>query len=153
MKKVIVLILAFAGLFFSCKKEVVPETEETVVVEDLALEECFMGILKKDTVSMTLNTKDGKFNFGKLSYHLFEKDKNEGEFSGKMKGDTLFADYNFMSEGVSSVREVAFLKKEDTFTEGYGEVVYDNNGKVIFKNTKALKFDGDIVLKKVDCKK
>ena len=154
MKKNIVLILVFVTICFSCKKEkvTVPEIEEAVVVEDFAPAECFMGILKKDTVSLTLNTKDSISKSGKLSYHFFEKDKNEGEFLGEMQGDTLFATYTFMSEGTPSVREVAFLKKGDTFTEGYGEVADDTKGKTIFKDKKTLKFDGNIVLKKVNCK-
>nr|WP_314895499.1 hypothetical protein [uncultured Flavobacterium sp.] len=57
-----------------------------------------------------------------------------------------------MSEGVFSVRQVAFLKKGDSYVEGYGDVVDDNKGKVTFKDTKQLKFEGNIVLSKVDCK-
>jgi hypothetical protein len=57
-----------------------------------------------------------------------------------------------MSEGVSSIREVAFLKKGSTYVEGYGDVVDDNKGKVTFKDTKQLKFEGNIVLSKIDCK-
>ena len=154
MKKSIVLILVFAAICFSCKKEqvTVPEIKEAILVQDSVFKECFIGILKKDSVSLTLITKNSISKSGKLSYRFFEKDKNEGEFSGEMKGDTLFAIYTFMSEGISSAREVAFLKKGDTFIEGYAEVVDNNEGKVIFKNRKTLRFDGNIVLKKVDCK-
>ena len=153
MKNSIVLILVFAGICSSCKKEKMtdPKVVEAVAVQDIVSNECYIGILKKDTVSLTFNTNDSIAKSGKLSYHFFEKDKNDGEFSGEMKGDTLFADYTFMSEGVSSIREVAFLKKGDTFTEGYGEIM-DNIGKVTFKDKKTLKFDGKIVLKKADCK-
>jgi hypothetical protein len=67
-----------------------------------------------------------------------------------MKGDTLVADYTFMSEGVSSVREVVFLQKDGTLIEGYGDVV-DANNKVSFKDKKKLKFDAKNTLTKVDC--
>ena len=143
-------------VFVSCKKE--KETEETpiapeeIVVEETVSEECYSAIIKKDTISMSLKVKGNLIASGKLSYKFFEKDKNEGTLVGEIKGDTLFAEYTFMSEGVSSIREVAFLKKGNTYVEGYGDVVDDNKGKATFKDTKQLKFEGNIVLSKVDCK-
>jgi hypothetical protein len=38
-----------------------------------------------------------------------------------MKGNTLFAEYKFLSEGTECIREVVFLKKENDFVEGYGD--------------------------------
>lgn len=143
-------------VFVSCKKE--KETEETtiapeeIVADETVSEECFSAIIKKDTISMYLNVKGNQIASGKLSYKFFEKDKNEGTLVGEIKGDTLFAEYTFMSEGVSSIREVAFLKKGNTYVEGYGDVVDDNKGKVTFKDAKQLKFEGNIILSKVDCK-
>ena len=156
MKKVILLGVVYMTVFVSCKKE--KETEETpiapeeIVVEETVSEECYSAIIKKDTISMSLNVKGNLIASGKLSYKFFEKDKNEGTLVGEIKGDTLFAEYTFMSEGVSSIREVAFLKKGNTYVEGYGDVVDDNKGKVTFKDAKQLKFEGNIVLSKVDCK-
>ena len=140
----------------SCKngktEEVVPAVHKEVVIEETVYEECYLGIHKKDTVSMSLNIKGNQVSSGELSYKFFEKDKNEGTLIGEMKGDTLFADYIFMSEGVTSVRQVAFLKNENIYTEGYGDIE-ENSKKTFFKNTKELKFDGKIILSKVDCKK
>jgi hypothetical protein len=156
MKKVILLGVVYMTVFVSCKKE--KETEETpiapeeIVVEETVSEECYSTIIKKDTISMSLNVKGNQIASGKLSYKFFEKDKNEGTLVGEIKGDTLFAEYTFMSEGVSSIREVAFLKKGNTYVEGYGDVVDDNKGKVTFKDAKQLKFEGNIILSKVDCK-
>ena len=156
MKKVIIVSWVLVGFFVSCKKEKTEEefsaVQESVVVGEIVTEECYIGILKKDTVLMSLKIKGNQVSSGELSYKFFEKDKNEGTFIGEMKGDTLFGDYTFMSEGVSSVRQIAFLKKGNTYTEGYGDI-QESNGKLIFKNTKQLKFDGKIVLSKTDCKK
>ncbi|TDE52936.1 hypothetical protein [Flavobacterium sp. GT3P67] len=156
MKKVILLSVVFMSVFVSCKKEKeieeAPVTSEEIVVEEPVSEECYSAIIKKDTVSMSLNIKGNQIASGKLSYNFFEKDKNEGTLVGEIKGDTLFAEYTFMSEGVSSIRQVAFLKKGNTYVEGYGDVVDDNKGKVMFKDTKQLKFEGNVVLSKVDCK-
>lgn len=156
MKKVIIASVILMGFFVSCKKDKtegeVSAEHETVAVEETVNEECYLGILKKDTVSMSLNIKGNLVSSGKLSYKFFEKDKNEGSLIGELKGDTLFADYTFMSEGISSVRQVVFLKKGNIYIEGYGDIE-ENNGKAFFKNTKQLKFDGKIFLSKVDCKK
>ena len=136
MKKVILLGVVFMTVFVSCKKE--KETEETtiapeeIVADETVSEECFSAIIKKDTISMYLNVKGNQIASGKLSYKFFEKDKNEGTLVGEIKGDTLFAEYTFMSEGVSSIREVAFLKKGNTYVEVYVYFVDDNKGKVSF---------------------
>lgn len=156
MKKVILLSVVFISVFVSCKKgkeiEEVAVPSEEIVVEEPVSEECYSAIIKKDTISMSLNIKGKEIASGKLVYNFFEKDKNEGTLVGEIKGDTLFAEYVFVSEGVSSIRQVAFLKKGNSYIEGFGDVVNDNKGKVTFKDTKQLKFEGNIVLSKVDCK-
>lgn len=158
MKKVILLGIVFISILVSCKKEKEKEKEDTldaaeeIVAEEPASQECYTAIIKKDTISMALNVQGDQVTSGKLSYNFYEKDKNEGALVGEIKGDTLFADYTFLSEGVSSVRQVVFLKKGNTYVEGFGDVVDDNKGKVTFKDKKQLKFEGNIVLAKVDCK-
>jgi hypothetical protein len=147
--KRIVLILALSCIFISCKKEEkvlkVPVKVETVS------QECYKGILKKDTVAMYLKLKGNQVTDGQLQYCLFEKDKNDGTLAGEIKGDTLFAVYTFQSEGKTSKREVAFLKKGQTYTEGFGETIVDPDGNPIFKNPRQLKFDGNMILAKTNC--
>jgi hypothetical protein len=156
MKKVIVSGLVFMSVLVSCKKEkqveTIPDALEKIVVEEAVSDECYSASIKKDTILMNLTIKGNEVTNGKLSYKFYEKDQNEGTLVGKLRGDTLIADYTFMSEGVSSVRQVAFLKKGNTYVEGYGDVVDDNKGKVTFKDIKQLKFEGKTVLSKVDCK-
>ena len=100
---------------------------------------------------MSFNVNSHQEVNGKLSYNIVGKDKNEGSLIGNMKGDTLIADYTFMSEGVSSIREVAFLQKDGAFIEGFGDVI-EANGKFSFKDKTKLKFDAKNTLTKVDCK-
>lgn len=87
---------------------------------------------------------------GDLMVDYYQKDKNNGTIQGQMKGDTLFADYRFLSEGTNSVREVAFLRKGNEWVEGFGEVE-EQNGKFVFKNKAALTFNNNMVLQKVSC--
>jgi hypothetical protein len=53
-------------------------------------------------------------------FKFYEKDSNKGVIDGKLNGDTLLADYKFMSEGIQSTRQVIFLIKDSNATEGYG---------------------------------
>ena len=154
MKKIVLSLLTLT-VFISCKKEKEPEivpTEEEKEVAVIPVQECYEGILKNDTISMAITVADDQSVTGKLNYKFFEKDKNEGTLTGQMKGDTLFGDYTFMSEGMTSVREVVFLKKGKLFTEGYGDVVDDNKGKITFKDKKKLFFDSKVVLVETECK-
>ncbi|MFE3866720.1 hypothetical protein ACFX5E_01370 [Flavobacterium sp. LS2P90] len=158
MKKVIVSYFVFLSVLVSCKKEkekeveIRPDESKNIVIEEPVSGECYSGSIKKDTILINLTIKGNQVTKGKLSYKFYEKDTNEGTMVGELRGDTLIADYTFMSEGVSSIRQVAFLKMGNTYVEGYGDVVDDNKGKVTFKDTKQLKFDGKTVLSKVDCR-
>lgn len=156
MKKVLILSTVLMGFIVSFKKEkpeeVIPVATEPLAIEETISEDCYQGVLKKDTISLSLNLKGNQISSGKLSYKFFEKDSNEGTLSGALKGDTLIADYTFMSEGTTSVRQVVFLKKGNAYIEGYGDII-DDNGKVRFKNTKQLNFDTKTILSKVECKK
>lgn len=147
-------LLAFTCLLviFACKKEPKPIVPpKPVAVEAPVSHECYRGILDKDTITMILELRGNEVTSGQLHYNFFEKDDNQGELTGLIVGDTLKAAYTFMSEGAATVREVAFLKKGKNYLEGYGEVIDDNHGNVSFKDTKKLRFDGKLVLKKIYC--
>jgi hypothetical protein len=82
-----------------------------------------------------------------LTYNIFEKDGNMGSLRGRVIGDTILAAYTFQSEGVTSVREVAFLKKDSILVEGFAPM--DEAGEH-FANRAELDFTG-IVLNAVNC--
>ena len=111
--------------------------------------QCYALTTDSDTVRMSL-TQQGSNVSGTLLYQLAGKDRNTGTVSGQMRGDTLLANYTFQSEGQESVREVAFLTKDDGFVEGYGPV-QEQNGKMIFTPNTPLTFELNRVLTKVTC--
>ena len=111
--------------------------------------ECYAYKTNKDSVYMRLKDSAGLIT-GNLNYNFYEKDSNKGSIIGRMNGDTLIADYTFMSEGMESVRQVAFLKKGNNLVEGYAESV-EKNGKMVFKRLDSLKF-GNLALSRVECK-
>ncbi|WP_221390733.1 lipocalin family protein [Dyadobacter sp. NIV53] len=110
---------------------------------------CYAYMGKKDTAFMHINIADSIVT-GNLKYAIFEKDSNDGTLQGKLKNDTLLANYTFVSEGVESVREVVFLKKGDDWLEGFGEVE-EKAGSVIFKDKTKLKFRNGMLFKMTEC--
>ncbi len=113
--------------------------------------ECYVNTKSKDSMLLHLTVKNNIVT-GNMNYQIAGKDKNKGTLQGEMRGDTLFADYTFMSEGTQSVRQVAYLKKDNSLLEGYGDVEEKGN-KMVFKNTGKLNFGKGVVLQKIDCKK
>lgn len=111
--------------------------------------QCFKSIKGSDTVYLKLE-KFPNVVTGSLVYDFHEKDGYTGSIDGVLKGDTLVADYTFMSEGQRSVRQVAFLLTDSMVTEGYAAMA-DENGKMVFKNTTLLDFTKGLQLKAIPC--
>jgi hypothetical protein len=133
----------------ACKKSPKAETiakseeEKPVVVGD-----CYMSVSGQDSILMQFVIENTSVA-GQLHYRLTEKDKSGGALFGEMRGDTLIADYKFISEGIEAEREVAFLRRGNEFVEGFGDSE-DKEGRVVFKNVSALRFEGQ-PLHKTDC--
>ena len=128
-----------------------PTDSSTVVENEIMRPEatCYFYTNGRDTVQLRVEDVPNGLT-GKLVYKIYGKDSNDGSFAGKISGDTLFADYNFMSEGVASVRQIVFLIKDGKATEGLGSM-QEKDGKMIFKNLKDITFKTGLVLTKADC--
>ena len=113
--------------------------------------QCYAYRTETDTVRLTLQTTQPTVT-GQLAYRFFEKDRNQGTIRGVMHGDTLLADYTFQAEGTTSVREVAFLRRDIGFVQGYGPVT-EVQGKTMFKLPRTLHFDAKYTLLPVPCPK
>jgi len=156
MKYSFALLIAFSFYCSSCNNgsETTTTVEnkdsnEAVIPSNIETTQCYAGITGKDSVFLKL-TQNNNIVLGDLEYKRFQKDQNKGTITGAMRGDTLLADYTFMSEGVPSVREVIFLKKGNRLVEGFGDVE-EKNGKMGFKNTGTVKFNEGMSLKEIDC--
>jgi hypothetical protein len=156
MKYSFVKLISLIGFCTSCNNasETTTTVEnkdsiETTAPRDIATTQCYAGLMGKDSIFLQLNNNNN-IVLGDLEYKRFQKDQNKGTIAGEMRGDTLLADYTFMSEGKSSVREVIFLKKGNMLVEGFGDVE-EKNGKMVFKNTGTVKFNEAMSLKETDC--
>ncbi|OXA97959.1 hypothetical protein B0A75_14900 [Flavobacterium oncorhynchi] len=158
MKKLLILTTLILTVLVSCKKttdtepvQITPSAPKEAQIEEPAGDQCYALRTNGNVIELSFNVNSHQEVNGKLNYNISGKDKNEGTLIGNMKGDTLIADYTFTSEGVSSVREVAFLQKDGALIEGFGDVIQAND-KVTFKDKTKLKFDQKNTLTKVDCK-
>lgn len=152
MKNRILVLALVSVVFFSCKKaeETVVEDNPKPEVQEVATKECYEYVQGNDTIQASLLVQSGTVN-GDLTYKLFEKDKNIGTIEGIINGDTLVADYTFMAEGATSIRQVAFLRKNKSLIEGFGESE-EKEGKMVFKDLKKLNFSENMVLNEILCK-
>lgn len=145
-KHLLPMLLLAAG----CTSEKTEQTDDQPpTTEAMETAACYASVTAGDSISLRLVNADGDIT-GELTYNNREKDDNVGTIMGQMRGDTLLADYTFMSEGMESVRQVAFLKRGEGFVEGYGDAE-ERNGKMVFKNTSALDFGSGTTFGKVPC--
>lgn len=160
MKKYIV-ISAFSVLLMNCTKKnetVKPvtttdsvETPVEPVVDTLGAKTfCYVGVTGKDSVFVSLDDNLGTFS-GKMAYKNSEKDSSKGELSGFKSGDTLKLTYEFASEGTTSKRDIFFIQKGNTLTEGIGNQK-DENGTMRYADEKKISYKEGQKLESADCK-
>ncbi|MEP7258837.1 MAG: hypothetical protein ABI687_10615 [Flavitalea sp.] len=147
----LMIILPVSAFILSCNDRAIVKEDRVIPVILNEPAACYGLFSNKDTVLLHFGITDNKAS-GELVYNLWQKDKNSGTFRGEMNGDTLFANYTFMSEGIESSRELAFLKVGDGFSEGYGRID-EKSGQPDFSDKSAIKFDSNFVLRKMDCGK
>ena len=149
MKNKIYFLVLIVFIFAACKNQ-----SKTTVAAKLANKiteplTCYSYSKDSNNVMMQISIVDNIVK-GDLQIEYYQKDKNTGKINGEMKGDTLYAEYTFMSEGLNSIREVAFLKNGNELTEGFGDVE-ERSGKTVFTNKSKLKFENNIHLTKTKC--
>jgi thioredoxin-related protein len=161
MRKLILTLLAASSLLAACNSE-----NKTTQATDISVatsadtnnvqtaqtfsDGCYAYIKNRDTALLSLKVA-GEEITGDLSYKLYEKDSNKGTIAGEIKGDTIIAEYDFNSEGVRSIREIVFLKRDGKLYEGFGEVETKGT-KTMFRNRASLKFDEGLIFDASDCK-
>ena len=157
MKKILVLGAALLGMA-SCKNkssEAVKSGLETSIDEGIELPntglgiDCYVYESNGSKISLQIISIDDEVS-GKLTYSLLEKDTNRGTFTGIFENNILWANYTFLSEGIESTREVAFLLKDGKLIEGYGEIEVDG-AMTTFKDKDALSFSSTMPLNKTQC--
>lgn len=156
MKRIIIALL-LTSVFVGCKSNEKKEEEPTKVenqeevVETSPSPSLEIGCYGYDdngskvVLEITQITDSIR---GNLNYAFKEKDANTGTFSGVLKDSVLIGNYSFMSEGLESSREVAFLIKENQLIEGFGELNETGTG---FKDKENISFSSSMPLTQTEC--
>jgi len=155
--KLIMLLICVLAL--SCKNEG-PEKAEEIKVEKQAIVapktesvqriECYSYLKNKDTIYLALRIKDDSIVQGDLAYSYYQKDATKGQINGRISNDSLYANFNYTSEGTSAEREVFFLRTTTGFVEGNTNLV-EINGKNVFENND-FKLNNKFLLERTDCR-
>lgn len=127
----------------------VPRQDDGAATSNIRTPDCYLFVQDRDTIKLALESVEGKIK-GKLAFRFFEKDDSRGVIDGAMYGDTLLATYAFTSEGLMSYREVAFLRREDSFVMGSGQILNRGN-RDVFKSPELIEYGSEIVLRRVNC--
>jgi hypothetical protein len=110
---------------------------------------CYSQISGRDTASLQIENKDNSVT-GSLLYNFFQKDRNNGTLQAEISGDILTGWYLFKSEGVISVRQVAWKIKGSELWQGTGEMA-EKNDTMFFSLPDKLEYDSTRPFKKVAC--
>lgn len=113
--------------------------------------ECYGYFANRDTVMLSFERVGGDSIRGNLLVQYYGKDRSRGTINGTLQNDLLLARYVFQSEGMTSIRQVAFKKSGNALVEGFGDVTEKNN-EMIFKDTKSLQYNDAFKLSPIDCK-
>ncbi len=149
MKIFYLIILLPAWLLSSCGSNTQKEAQKEGTSKITEEASCYAWISGQDSIVLHFEVNENIVT-GELNYNFFEKDDNSGRIEGILLGDTIVASYIFESEGLSSTREVVFLKNDDSYIEGFGEME-EKEGAMIFANRKTISFDSKNTLKAIDC--
>ncbi|AKK74267.1 hypothetical protein OK18_18135 [Chryseobacterium gallinarum] len=159
MKKII-LLSAVSVFLMNCNKKTetpAPKTEaDTIAVEEPVIDTlgpksfCYVGVTGKDSVFASIDDNLGTIT-GKLLYKNSEKDSSKGDVTGFKSGDTLKLTYEFVSEGKTSKRDIYFLQKDNTLTEGIGDHK-EEDGQSKYANEKKISYKDGQKLNTSDCK-
>lgn len=115
-----------------------------------AMPACYLYTSGSDSTLLRLQslTPDGE-TAGELEYRIKEKESSQGAFWGKLKGDTLLANYSYLQKGKRKVKEVIFIRKGEKWVEGTGAFT-EREGIRRFDNPATMDYS-KLVFQKVNC--
>lgn len=148
MKVLPLILLSATILAAGCqqtgKRPATPPAQDTVATETVPADQgpwCFLFVLKRDTISLQFRVTTGDSVSGRLEYRFYEKDKSRGTIRGTLRNNIVDAQYQFMSEGMQSTRQVVFRMEGEKLYEGRPET-FDQQGNPVFnKDAARIPFD------------
>lgn len=128
----ILALLVIALVLIEVSKKTPPVQEKNVLINgetesQVDIRGCYVARQQKDVYTLNIESIEGENVTGKLTYDNYQKDSSSGTITGTFDGNMLIGIYDFRSEGMDSIRDVAFKKTADGFIQGFGEVEAEGN--------------------------
>jgi hypothetical protein len=120
-----------------------------IVKKDTTIGGCYTQIFKRDTVTLQVDIT-GNNATGPLTYKIYQKDMNDGSIKAELADSIIMGWYLFRSEGIMSVRQVAWRVKPGQLWPATGEIV-QRNDTTAFADITKLRFDNTRPFIKVNC--
>ncbi len=146
----IILALLIIGFVVWPRTKADPMTPGTTVTQSDSIEGCYIATIAKDVYTLEIKSQNEQEVTGTLAYKNFEKDSSSGPFVGTYSSSMLVGDYSFSSEGMNSVRQVAFKKVANGFVQGFGPTKTEGNAETL--DMANLSYDNSPVFVKTACK-
>lgn len=153
MKKILILIIIIGAIAFAFSKMGPKENIEistSPIAETASIEGCYVARLSKDVYILNIQSENEGQIAGTLAYNNFEKDSSRGIINGTFSNNLLIAEYAFSSEGMDSIRQVAFKKTGDNFVQGFGPVTVEGS-RESFVDLTQVTFTNSPIFEKSDC--
>jgi hypothetical protein len=112
---------------------------------------CYRFVLKRDTILLQLR-QTGDSISGFMAFDNYQKDSSHGEIKGYSNKDTMYVLYNFLSEGMRSVMEIALLKSGSSLIRGIGTMV-NRNDTVFYKDHNSIHYQDGQKLDLIPCER
>ncbi|MBP6911806.1 MAG: hypothetical protein KBB88_01220 [Candidatus Pacebacteria bacterium] len=146
----IVVVLSSVVIYNSSHNQS-PASKEAGDVTTDSLLGCYAFQSNKDIYTLEIRhehtVEDRTDISGVLSYSNFQKDSSSGSFNGTYSNEVVVGNYSFESEGMHSVRQIAFKKVGDAFIPGYGPSS-SIHGVDTFTDTKNIQYEPEQVFVK-----
>jgi hypothetical protein len=124
-------------------------TENTGTYDSLS--GCYRYVYNRDTIKLTITIKDTVVN-GLLAYDNYQIDGSTGTIKGVVRNNQIIAYYDFTSEGMQSVREVAFKIENRNLIQADTRDMSYRNDTAVYKNYQQIQFDTSRIFQPVDCR-
>lgn len=110
---------------------------------------CYRYVIGRDSILLQLR-QNGDSISGVMSFDNYEKDSSHGDIKGYEHKDTIYVLYNFFSEGMQSVMEIALLRSGNSLIRGVGPMV-NKGDTVLYKDHSSIKYQAGQKLDLVNC--
>ncbi len=119
--------------------------------QSVPIEECYQRISGRDTLFISMII-DGSEVTGRVFDNFYEKDDSRGTISGSFDttSQLIYLWSHFISEGVSSYRQLIYRREGDSLVPGSGDEIHDGDSAYL-KNPDTLEFNTEFKLTKIIC--